>query len=76
MMELLNLNDAVKDLKEVDDPKYCKFHYIVSHPTARCFILKEKIMTLVRDGKIIIDANEMAEANHASAKIDHKKGST
>lgn len=46
------------------------------HTTARCFVLKEKIMTLVRDGKIIIDANDTAEANHASAKIDHKKGST
>jgi len=64
------------EANKVDDPKYCKYHRIVSHPTARCFVLKEKIMTLVRDGKIIIDANDTAEANHASAKIDHKKGST
>ncbi|KAH0672192.1 hypothetical protein KY284_023279 [Solanum tuberosum] len=36
---------------------------------------KEKIMTLVREGKIIIDDAETAEINHASVKLDHKKDS-
>ncbi|PHT45029.1 hypothetical protein CQW23_14187 [Capsicum baccatum] len=61
---------------KVDDPKYYKYHHIVSYPTKICFILKEKIITLVRDGKIIIDANDTAEVNRDSAKINHKKGST
>ncbi|KAF3635482.1 hypothetical protein FXO37_25966 [Capsicum annuum] len=71
-LESKQLDEANK----VDDPKYYKYHRIGSHLTARCFILKEKIMTLVRDGKIIIDTNDTAKANHDSAKIDHNKGST
>ncbi|KAG5601499.1 hypothetical protein H5410_032869 [Solanum commersonii] len=33
----------------------------------------EKIMTLEREGKIIIDDAKTAEINHASVKLDHKK---
>ncbi|KAH0715149.1 hypothetical protein KY284_008054 [Solanum tuberosum] len=32
-------------------------------------------MTLVQEGKIIIDNVETAEINHASVKLDHKKDS-
>lgn len=74
MMELLNFSDVVKDLKEVDDFKYCKYYCIVSYFIVRCFVLKEKIMMLVRDGKIIIDVNDMVEVNYVSVKIDYKKG--
>ncbi|PHU14149.1 hypothetical protein BC332_15354 [Capsicum chinense] len=74
-IEFLELKRPDKDNK-VDDPKYYKYHRIVSYPTKICFILKEKIITLVRDGKIIIDANDMTKVNHDSAKINHKKGST
>ncbi|KAH0685647.1 hypothetical protein KY285_016208 [Solanum tuberosum] len=61
-----------KKSNKVDDPMYCKFHRIIGHHTTKCFILKEKIRTLVREGKIIIDDGEAAETNSASVKLDHK----
>ncbi|KAG5594804.1 hypothetical protein H5410_036036 [Solanum commersonii] len=64
-----------KESNKVDDPMYCKFHPIIGHHTTKCFILKEKIMTLVREGKIIIDNDEIAETNHVSVKLDNKKDS-
>ncbi|KAK4740182.1 hypothetical protein R3W88_003879 [Solanum pinnatisectum] len=54
-----------KESNKVDYPMYFKFHRIIGHHTTKCFILKEKIMTLVREGKIIIDDGETAETNHA-----------
>ena len=50
---------------------YCKFHRIIIHHTTKCFILKEKIMILVREGKITMDDGETAATNHASAKLNH-----
>ena len=26
--------------EKVNDPNYCKYHRLVSHPTQRCFVLK------------------------------------
>ncbi|XP_009783263.1 uncharacterized protein [Nicotiana sylvestris] len=40
-----------EEIDKVGDPKYCKFHRVISHPTEKCFILKEKIMALVSEGK-------------------------
>ena len=50
---------------------YCEFHRIIGHHTTKCFTLKEKIMTLIRKGKLIIDDGETAETNHASVKLDN-----
>uniref|UniRef100_M1D8L2 Uncharacterized protein n=1 Tax=Solanum tuberosum TaxID=4113 RepID=M1D8L2_SOLTU len=49
----------------------CKFHRIIGHHTTKGFILKEKIMTLVQEGKIIIDDCETTETNHTSVKLDY-----
>ncbi|PHT80086.1 Bifunctional monodehydroascorbate reductase and carbonic anhydrase nectarin-3 [Capsicum annuum] len=64
-----------EESNKVDDPKYCKFHYIVGHHTTKCFILKEKIMTIMKEGKIIIDEGDTVDANHVSAKLHYMKGS-
>lgn len=45
----------------------------MDHHTTKCFILKEKIMALVREVKITIDNGE---TNHDSVRLDHKKNST
>ncbi|OIT31183.1 hypothetical protein A4A49_55384, partial [Nicotiana attenuata] len=63
----------LEEIGKVGDPKYCKFHRVISHPTEKCFVLKEKIMALVSEGKIIIDMDETAEANHASIALKEKK---
>ncbi|PIN26509.1 hypothetical protein CDL12_00732 [Handroanthus impetiginosus] len=50
---------------KVDDPKYCKYHRVVSHPIEKCFVIKEKIMSLARDGVIALDADDTADTNFA-----------
>ncbi|KAL0444445.1 UNVERIFIED_CONTAM: hypothetical protein Slati_2167200 [Sesamum latifolium] len=52
--------------ENVNDPKYCKCHRVVSHPIERCFVVKEKIMALAKEEKIILDVEETAGTNVAS----------
>ena len=33
-----------EEMRKVDDPNYCKYHYIISHPIQKCFVLKELII--------------------------------
>ncbi|KAH0725031.1 hypothetical protein KY284_000896 [Solanum tuberosum] len=62
-----------EEINKVGDLRYCKFHRVLGHPTSKCFILKEKIMMLVSEGKIIIDMDETTEENHASVVSNQKK---
>nr|XP_016503175.1 PREDICTED: uncharacterized protein LOC107821263 [Nicotiana tabacum] len=64
-----------EEIGKVSDPKYCKFHRVISHPTEKFFVLKEKIMALVSEGKIIVDMDETVEANYASVVPKEKKRS-
>ncbi|CAL2226289.1 unnamed protein product [Prunus armeniaca] len=50
----------------VNDPKFCKYHQIVNHPVEKCFVLKKLIMNLVRQGRIELDVDEIADANVAT----------
>ncbi|OMO73442.1 Peptidase M48, partial [Corchorus capsularis] len=50
---------------KVDDPNYCKYHRLVSHPVEKCFVLKDKIMELHREGLIEFE-EEVASSNVAS----------
>ncbi|KAL0373431.1 UNVERIFIED_CONTAM: hypothetical protein Sradi_3258800 [Sesamum radiatum] len=40
---------------KTDDPKYCNYHRLVGHPIHDCFIFKDKIMQLTRQGKILLE---------------------
>ncbi|KAL0423585.1 UNVERIFIED_CONTAM: hypothetical protein Sradi_0893300 [Sesamum radiatum] len=53
------------EAERVSDPKYCKYHRVVSHPI-EIFVVKEKIMVIAKEGKIILDIEEMAGTNVAS----------
>ena len=53
------------------DPKYCRYHRVVSHPLEKCTTLKERIMQLARDGKIILDLDDTAEINHISTQLEY-----
>ena len=55
---------------KVNDPKFCKYHRIISHPTEKCFILKELIMRLKEENKIILDTSEVATANQATISTE------
>ena len=55
-----------KEIGKVDDPNYCKYHRIISHPIQKCFVLKELIMKLAKKWKIDLDFDEVAESNLAT----------
>ncbi len=40
----------LEEANQTNDPKYCKYHHLISHPVERCFVLKDKIMELARPG--------------------------
>jgi len=48
------------------DPKYCRHHRIMSHPLEKCVTLKERIMRLAKEGRIILDLDEKAEVCHVT----------
>ena len=37
-----------EEMNRVNDPRYCKYHHIVSQLVGKCFILKELIMKLAQ----------------------------
>ena len=55
---------------KVDDPNYCKYHRIISHPTQKCFIFKEQIMKLAIENKIELNFDEVVESNHVTIACD------
>ena len=55
-----------EQMGRTSDPKYCPYHRLVNHPIEKCITLKEKIMQLAKDGKIVLDLDEAVTTNHAS----------
>ena len=55
----------LEKINHVNDPKYCKYHRIVSHHVGKCFVLKELIMKLAQQGHIKLDLEDMA-ATHTT----------
>lgn len=74
--KVINLHESksLKEINKVGDP--CKFHRVLGHRTSKCFILKEKIMMLVSEGKLIIYQDEIAEENHANVAPNKNKWSS
>jgi len=53
-----------EEVGRVTDLKYYRYHKVVSHPIEKCITLKDCIMQLARDGKIILDLDDTVETNH------------
>uniref|UniRef100_A0A6N2MI02 Retrotransposon gag domain-containing protein n=1 Tax=Salix viminalis TaxID=40686 RepID=A0A6N2MI02_SALVM len=51
-----------EEANQVDNPNYCKYHRLISHPLEKCFVLKDKIMRLHENGDIVFD-DEVAASN-------------
>ena len=58
-----------EEMGRTNDPKYCMYHRVVSHPVEKCFVLKDLILRLAKEGKILLDLDETAEANHATFAV-------
>ena len=57
-----------EEANQVNDPNYCKYHRLISHPVEKCFVLKDKIMELYNEGKFEFD-DEATSSNLASITI-------
>ncbi|XP_070679331.1 uncharacterized protein [Malus domestica] len=49
-----------EEMNHVNNPRYCKYHRIVSHPVGKCFVIKELIMKLAQQGQIELDLEDTA----------------
>ena len=69
--QLIKLSECKRSKQggKVDDPKYYKYHQIISHPVEKCFVLKELILKLAREKKIKLDINEVAQTNSVAVEI-------
>ena len=61
-LQLIELPECKRpeEMGKVNDPNYCKYHRIISHPIQKCFVLKELIMKLANERKINLDFNDVA----------------
>ncbi|KAA0053530.1 ty3-gypsy retrotransposon protein [Cucumis melo var. makuwa] len=57
---------------KVDDPNYCKYHSIISHPVEKRLVLKELSLKLARKNKIELNIDKVAQMNHVAVKDDFK----
>ena len=57
------------EMGRINDPNYCKYHRVISHPIEKCFVLKELILKLAQEKKIELDLGEVAQANHATVML-------
>ncbi|KAF3652642.1 putative mitogen-activated protein kinase kinase kinase A-like [Capsicum annuum] len=48
-----------------NDPNYCKYHRLISHPLEKCFVFKDKVMQLAKEKKIFFD-DETASSHQIS----------
>ncbi|MBM1124210.1 hypothetical protein JQN44_27430, partial [Klebsiella pneumoniae] len=53
LIQLLEIKRP-EEAKRINDPNFYKYHRLVSHPTERCFVLKEKIVQLAASEKILL----------------------
>ncbi|KAA0025450.1 ty3-gypsy retrotransposon protein [Cucumis melo var. makuwa] len=69
--QLIQLPECKRPAKmgRVNDPNYCKYHRVISHPVEKCFVLKELILKLALDKKNELEVDDVAQTNHAAVII-------
>ncbi|KAM1264376.1 hypothetical protein ACFX2J_034191 [Malus domestica] len=63
-----------EEINRTDSPRYCKFHRFISHPTEKCFVLKDLILKLAQQGKIELDLEDTVAAHTTTivfGSLDH-----
>jgi len=46
-----------------NDPKYCKYHRIISHPIEKCKAFRGQVLQLTNEGKITLDEDNTEESD-------------
>ncbi|KAM1470879.1 hypothetical protein COP2_042599 [Malus domestica] len=55
-----------EEMNRTDSPRYCKFHRFISHPTEKCFVLKDLIMKLAQKEIIELDLDDVVKSNYTT----------
>nr|XP_027102928.1 uncharacterized protein LOC113724201 [Coffea arabica] len=65
--KLLELPDMKRpeEAGQVNDSNYCCYHRLIGHPLTKCYVFKDKIMELARQGKILLEEDK-ASANQTT----------
>ena len=53
----------LQEIGKTNDPKYCRYHRIISHPIEKCRTFKERVMQLANDGKIILGGEDTEQSD-------------
>ncbi|KAG8362650.1 hypothetical protein BUALT_BualtUnG0054700 [Buddleja alternifolia] len=69
---LIDLPEAKRpgEVGKTDNPRYCPYHRLVGHSIEECFILKERIESLIKNGDIELPHIEKTSANPISLILD------
>ncbi|KAL0277962.1 UNVERIFIED_CONTAM: hypothetical protein Sradi_7309300 [Sesamum radiatum] len=62
-----------EEVERKDDPKYCKYYRLVGHAIQDCFVFKDKVMQLARQGKISLE-EDSEETNVVTIKNRYFNG--
>ncbi|KAM1760240.1 hypothetical protein ACFX12_003132 [Malus domestica] len=55
-----------EEMNRTHSPRYCKFHRFISHPTEKCFVLKDLIMKLAHKGIIELDLDDVVKSTYTT----------
>ena len=69
IIELL-VTKQPEEAGRTNDSNYSRYHKVISLPLEKCITLKERIMQLAKDGKIILDLDDTAEAHYICAPLE------
>ena len=66
--EIIKLPECKRpeEMGRTNDLKYCKYHRVVNHTVEKCFVLKDLILRLAKEGKILLNLDEAVGSNHAT----------
>ena len=52
-----------EEIERRNDPKYCRYHRIISPPIEKCRTFKERVMQLEKKGKITLGGEDTEESD-------------
>jgi len=52
-----------EEIERTNDPKYCRYHRIISHPIEECRTFNKRVMQLVNEGKITLGGEDTEESD-------------
>jgi len=52
-----------KEVRRIDNPKYCEYHRIIGHPIEKYNAFRDQVLQLEKEGKITFDEEETEESD-------------